>query len=383
MTKKFFISLGLLCGLALLTLDAGRLPEFSWDTVPRYMHVRKATAYTSEEIEYLSTFPLITFEKSNGNKTFGSTEVGTIKAAAAVKALNPQAKILYYRNIIVHYGGYAANEQLDSVPSPFLVNAAGSDKLVRDRVPAYDLSQAAVQSWWLDHAKQMCDSPVIDGIFIDGNIKALEDGYLRRDVGEEKKAAVKAGYHKMMAELPRKIGADKLTLANIIRARFDDSGLEALEYFDGSYLEGFEHAVKGLSREDYIAKGIAAMQTAARSGKIIAFTIGMGRAQESEMGIDESRAAIDGIASIRKRLTYTLALFLICAEKYSYFMPTDGYGVDNGQSKLWMQEIPEFSRPLGKPLGPARSKGYIYIREFEHARVWVDIENERAAIVWE
>lgn len=370
------------CGVGLQALYADKLPEFSWDTVPRYMHVRKATDYTPDEIKYLASFPLITFEKSNGHVSSGNTEAGTLKAAAAVKALYPRAKILYYRNIIVHYGGYAANAQLDSITNPFLVNAEGSDKLVRGKVEAYDLTQPALQRWWIEHVKQVCASPVIDGVFIDGNIKALEDGYLRRDVGKEKKAAVKAAYHKMMAALPDAIGRDKLIVSNIIRARLDDSGLEALEYFDGSYLEGFEDPVKGITREDYMAKGIAAMQAAARSGKIIAFTMGMGEAQESEMGIDESRAAIHDLASIQDRFTYALALYLVCAEKYSYFMATDGYGVDRGQSKLWMQEIPEYSRPLGKPLGPARNKGYLYIRQFEHVQVWLDIENERAELIW-
>lgn len=316
------------------SLYGGRMPEFSWDTVPRYMHVRKATAYTPEEIEYLASFPLITFEKSNGHKSSGSVETGTVVAAEAVKALNPKAKILYYRNIIVHYGGYAANEQLEAIEQPFLVNAAGEGKLVRDTVEAYDLSQPAVQDWWMLHAQQACAASAIDGLFIDGNIKVLEDGYLRRDIGEAKKAAVKAGYHKMMAELSSTVGRDHLLLSNIIRARLDDSGLGALEYFDGSYLEGFEHAVKGISREDYMAKGIAAVQTAARSGKIIAFTMGMGEEQESEMGIDETRGEVSDFASIQDRFTYALALFLICAEEYSYFMATDGYGVDNGRSKL-------------------------------------------------
>jgi hypothetical protein len=32
---------------------------------------------------------------------------------------------------------------------------------------------------------------------------------------------------------------EKLIVANIIRARFDDSGLQFLNYFDGFYLEGF------------------------------------------------------------------------------------------------------------------------------------------------
>ncbi|MGZ0708882.1 putative glycoside hydrolase [Coraliomargarita sp. W4R53] len=360
-----------------------RLPEFSWDTVPRYMHVRKATAFTPEEIEYLATFPLITFEKSTGNKDSAGTEAGTVKAATAVKDINPRAKILYYRNIIVHYGGYVANEQLEAIPNVFLANAKGDEDLVRGKVQAYDLSNPAVASWWMNHAKQACASPVIDGIFVDGNIKVLEDGYLRRDIGAEKKAAVKAAYYEMMEALPNEIGRNKLIVSNIIRARLDDSGLEALEYFDGSYLEGFEQAVGKVSREDYVAKGIAAIQTAARSGKIIALTMGMGEAQESEMGIDETRATIDDIASIQDRFTYALAIFLICAEEHSYFMASDGYSANRGGSKLWMQDFPEYSRPLGRPLGPAQNRGYLYIRQFEHVRVWLDIENQRAELVWQ
>lgn len=382
MMKKLFLPLGLLCGFALQALDADRMPEFSWDTVPRYMHVRKATAFTPEEIQYLATFPLITFEKSTGHKDSAGTEAGTIKAATAVKALNPRVKILYYRNIIVHYGGYVANEQLEAIPNAFLANDEGGEDLVRGKVRAYDLSNPEVESWWMNHARQACASPAIDGLFIDGNIKVIADGYLRRDIGAEKKAAVQSAYHRMMRALPDLIGRDSLILSNIIRARLDNSGLTELEYFDGSYLEGFEHPVGGISREDYVAKGIAAMQTAARSGKIIAFTMGMGEELESEMGIDETRAAIDDIASIQDRLTYALAIFLICAEEYSYFMASDGYSVNPGGSKLWLQDIPEYSRPLGKPLGPARNKGYLYIRQFEHVQVWLDIENKRAELVW-
>ena len=51
------------------------------------MHVRKMTAFTPEEVEYLATFPLITFEKTTGMKDFGSTEKGTYMAAKAVKEI--------------------------------------------------------------------------------------------------------------------------------------------------------------------------------------------------------------------------------------------------------------------------------------------------------
>ena len=40
-----------------------KLPAFSWERVPRYMHIRKDTAFTADEIRYLASFPLVTFEK--------------------------------------------------------------------------------------------------------------------------------------------------------------------------------------------------------------------------------------------------------------------------------------------------------------------------------
>ncbi len=348
------------------------------------MHVRKSTAFTKEEIQYLASFPLITFEKTTGIKDSGSTEKGTLKAAEAVKQINPRTKILYYRNILVHYPVYDADAALKSIRKAFLVDQKGNTRLVRGTVQAYDLSNRAVQSWWLDNAEKMCSSEYIDGLFVDGNIKVLEPGYLTGAVGAAKQADVERAYHEVMRKLPETIGTGKLVLANIIRARFPKSGLEYINCFDGSYIEGFEHAVGGLSREDYMAKGIAAVQTAAREGRIIAFTIGMGKDKdEAGLGTDEVRDQASSWDAVRQRFVYSLALYLICAEKYSYFMASDGYGVDSGNNLFWMKSIPEYSFPLGEPKGPAVKRGCTYTREFEHARVFLDIEKETAGIAWE
>ncbi|MDB4265149.1 putative glycoside hydrolase family 15 protein [bacterium] len=357
------------------------MPAFSWDTIPRYMHLRKVTAFTSQELAHLATFPLITFEKTTGLKDFGSTERGTEVAAQAVKQLNADTKILYYRNIIVHYSGYEADQQLSQIENPFLADLSGNTKLVRDRVPAYDLSNEKVQAWWLKNARTVCSSKHIDGLFVDGNIKALEKGYLRRQIGAEKKDAVTAAYHGMMSELRKTLGADALILANIIRARFDDAGLKSLNYFDGSYIEGFEHAVKGMKRKDYVARGIDAVQKAARSGKIIAFTIGSKDYADTDMDTELPKAQKKRISS-QDRFTYALALFLISAEKHSYFMFTDSFGVDGKNNKAWMSLRPEFSKPLGPPKAPATKNGYHYKRSFQNAEVELDVENETATINW-
>jgi hypothetical protein len=355
-------------------------PAFSWDRVPRYMHIRKDTAFTDEEIRYLATFPLVTFEKSTGNKDSGSTEAGTLKAARAVKAINPATKILYYRNVIVHYGGYAANTALAEIPDAFLKGKTGSAKLVRNRVQAYDLTSKTVRDWWLSNAKQVCDDPAIDGLFLDGVVKILEPAFLRNEIGAEKKAAELAGYETLMAAARQQLGPKKLMVANVLRARFPDSGLGALRAFDGSYIEGFEGEV-GMSKKDYVAKGIAAIQTAAQQGSIIAFTCGLGGNLQDADEASRSEAEAQPSGRTGDRSTYMLAMFLICAERFSYFDLKDGY--DAKQSKLWLTRAAEYDRPLGAPKGPAVRSGYTYTREFAHASVRLDIEKQTGSIKWQ
>jgi len=211
-------------------------PEFSWDRIPLYMHIRKAKSYTEDEIKFMAKFPLLTFEKSNGHKDHGTIEKGTLLSARAVKKINPDTTILYYRNVIVHYGGYRANAKLEKISAPFLRDQSGNGKLVRSQVEAYDLSSPELRQWWVDTCSDMTSDPSIDGVFLDGNIKALEPKYLASKIGTEKKEAVTAGYHQMMTDTRKAIGKDKLMLANILRARFPDAGNEYMGYFDGSYL---------------------------------------------------------------------------------------------------------------------------------------------------
>lgn len=367
-------------------IGSDKLPAFSWDRVPQYMHIRKAQKFTDAEIKYLASFPLLTFEKTTGHKAFQTTEDGTLAAAKAVKELNPLAKILYYRNVIVHYGTYKANAEIERMPNAFLVGRKGKTKLVRNVCEAYDLSNPQVREWWVGHAKQICADPAIDGLFFDGNIKVLSPGYLTRDIGQEKKAAQLAGYETMMVEARKALGPDKIMLANVLRVgQSKDDGLEAIKRFDGSYIEGFELAASPEQKKDNVAKGIVAFQKAARDGFIVAFTAGLSELNEEEgdlnpQSTDEIRKGLSEKDNHTKRFEYLLALFLICAEKHSYFLAHDGYGAE--QSEVWMKRPPELERPLGEPKGPAVQSGYIYTREFAHAKVRLDIQNEVGAITW-
>ncbi|MCP4312469.1 MAG: hypothetical protein GY790_14490 [Bacteroidetes bacterium] len=359
-------------------------PDFSWDHVPLYMHMRKAIAFTQEELSYLAEFPIITLEKTTGSATYGSTEKGSLEAAKAIKEYNPHAKVLYYRNIMVHYQGYDVNSSLEKVADPLLSDASGETNIVHSgKRGAYDLTKPRLQEWWLDHCETMAGYDQIDGIFIDGNIKALEPVFLGKEIGEEKKSAVAEAYGQMMKELDDRVGENKLLIANLIRARLPNSGLDYMSNFDGSYLEGFEIPANGFTRLEYVARGIDATQEAARDGKVICMSMGLGRARKTGSGIDDTRMDAGENSQIQDRLTYSLAIFLICAEKYSYFLAHDGYSVNSDDSSVWLKTFPEYSKPLGPPQGPAIRDGAVYTRKYEHTSVWLDIEHEKAKITWD
>ncbi|WP_225035235.1 putative glycoside hydrolase [Winogradskyella sp. SM1960] len=362
-----------------------KLPEFSWDKMPLYMHLRKSEAFTKKELTYLSKFPLITFEKTTGSKAYGSTEKGTIKAAKAVKKINPETKILYYKNVIVNWGGYAEDKAfLNEHPEALLVNTKGQKALMPNRRTGFfDISEDYVRAYWLNHVKKVTKSPYIDGVFLDANIKVLVPMFFNNRVGEAKRDAIKTGYLSMMGDLEAQIGKDNLLIANILRVRpeFKDSGRDYLKFFDGSYIEGFEHENFGMTYEDYLAKGIEAVQKSAREGKVIAMSLGIGKALENaEAGIDDARKKVTLNENLTKRLDYLLAIFLVCAEKHSYVYPHDGYDIK--KSAVWLKTFPQYEKKLGAPKGKAKREGYIYTRSFEHLDVWLDIEHQTAQLHW-
>jgi hypothetical protein len=367
------------------SVTGSNLPEFSWDTMPLYMHLRKDTKFTKEELNYLAKFPLITFEKTTGNKTYGFTEAGTLKAAEAVKKINPKTKILYYKNVVINWPTYKEDEDfLKKHPEALLVDAKGKKALMPNkRIGFFDLSQETVRSYWLDHVTKMANNPAIDGLFMDANIKVLVPGFFNSRVGTEKQKALETGYLSMMEELDKQLGKDNLLIANILRVRpeLNDAGRDYLKFFDGSYIEGFDHENFGMTYEDYLAEGIAAVQQSARAGNVIAMTLGMGKASETAaVGIDDVRQKMNANADFTKRLDYILGVFLICAEKHSYIYPHDGYGIN--KSAVWLKTFPQYEKKLGTPKGYAKKEGYIYTRSFEHLDVVVDIKNKTATLNW-
>ena len=375
-----------------LEKTVGRMPEFSWDTMPLYMHVWKKNSYTKDELNYLAKYPLITIEKAQGSRE-GTIQQGTLKAAREIKEINPNTKILYYKNIVIDWES-GASKALKEIPNGYLQKSNGDYPVVNQNSKAkfFDISKDEVHQWWLSDAKAMLDDPSIDGLFIDANIKVLIESYFAKGqgLGTSKAKDLIAGYHKLLTTINNEFRQDNLIIANIIRARFENAGLEYMQYFDGSYFENFELNVNGVSKPDYLVKGLEAGQKAAQDGKILAFTAGLGdslKKDSSGIGLDEARHKIGSIEQVQERVEYLTAIFLTMAEEHSYFYPHDGLGVStdkNGKyrNKTWMHTFPIFNNRLGAPKGLAKRDGYIFTREFEYCSVYLNVETEEATLKW-
>lgn len=369
-----------------------KFPEFSWDTMPLYMFVRKNEAFNNKEIEYLSKFPLITFPMSTGHHNYGSTEEGILQAAKSIKLLNPKTKILYYKNAIINWPTYKEDELfLEKNPEALLLDSLGNKALMpNNQTGFFDISKAYIRDYWLQHVSHMVQNPAIDGLFIDANLKALLPVFLKnRNVGKNKQEQISQGYLSMMKDLSDNLKENHLLIANIIRVRpeFEDNGRAYLRFFDGSYIEGFEHENFGMSYADYLAEGIASVQKSAREGNVIAMTLGIGEAaKNAETGFDDQRKEAILNDEFAKRLDYLLAIFLVCAEKYSYVYPHDGYSANErkgiNDSAVWLKTFPQYQHKLGAPKGYAQKNGYVYTRSFEHLDIVLDIENKTAELHW-
>jgi len=362
--------------------DPNAYPKFSWDTVPLYAHIGKKLSFTDEEIEYLAKFPIITLEKRTGALTYGSTEKGIPAEAKRIKKINPDAKVLFYWNVFLDYELYEAQKMFEQHDEWALKKPDGNNLFVRQIVKTYDFRVPQMRDWWTNVCKNAVDTGVIDGIFIDANLKVYMYDNIRTILGDKAHDDLIAAYKRLLVETRCKIGPDKIMLANIIRAAFPDSGLSDLEYHSGSYIEGFARPwpPKSISYEKYLEKGIAAVQSAARNGYIITMTLGPEVEYVNQDDIEFNKLSREKQEEfLASRLEYALATFLICAEKYSYFHYASGLRAEDA---IWMNWYPEYDKPLGEPLGAAKKNGFVYTRKFKNADVRLDIKNKKAKIKW-
>ncbi len=354
-------------------------PAFSWATVPQWLIVRKATAFTREEIQLIASAPLVVFEKETGHSDAGFVEDGVLSAARAVKAGNPTTITLFYWNAVINYGNYRANQIFDRNRASWALQKNGKTFLLKNRYPIYNHLDHSFQDWWIATAKGVLSDPAIDGVMIDAICKtdAADDGGKALYPSEEYGRA----YVEAATRLKSEVGS-KLLIGNAIRASKPQSNLDHLSYLDGSYVERWAVPVGNQSFEDYVAEGMAAMSRALAKGKIILFN-----SSPEVFGSDQLPAQAtypEREMWMKQHISFALAVFLMIAEEGAYFHWGTGPNVLTGRNAdVWRNDIySDLSRPLGRPLGSAVRRGSVFSRSFEHLDVSVDLKTRQATFGW-
>ena len=354
-----------------------RFPPFCWDTVPRALAVHKPTPWVDEDYARIARHDFLQIAVTEKD----------LALAAEVKKFNSRITILGYKNLVLHVQGMA-DPLFHNHPDWFLytqgkpeVNGRG-----RNSRPLYDLRKPEIREYWIRDVSRILDIPILDGIFFDAYAKAVNYLPVQRATGQDPQTDYIAGYHAMMEEhLKRSGNTRKIRIGNYLRADKNETAIpEVMKYLDGSYLEGFDHfpaLPPGIhSYEEYLAAGMQAVQQVAQAGKIIVLHLSAQNDKDIKLaadGIEEAGAS----PGVYHNFEYKLAIFLICAERHSYFQ----YQADPrvaGDAQSWAPDFPEFRKPLGAPKGPAVKQGFTYTREFEHASVWLDLTKRQGRITW-
>ncbi len=345
---------------------------FRWDRVPVNIHFGKRIGdVTNEEIEFIAGHSeFVTLEKSHGIDPYGSTERGIAATAAQLKKRNARVKVLFYFNTFVNWPGYDAFKTYRSEWT--LRGLDGQIVNHPSGTPRPDPSNVYFREWWSEIVVNAVRDGHLDGLFADALPQSRAPS-LAKIVGSEKQTAIVDGVREMLSLTKRKLGADKIILANGIRA---GQYLDVLDWdgIDGVMIEHFD-AYNSKMPEDLKAD-LDSMGIAAKKGKFVVLKGWPAFTEEEKAQANRSHSEQLQIA--RERITFPLACFLIGAQQGSHFCYAWGYREADGG----LDAYPELERPLGPPKNEATWTGLTATRDYAYASVWIDLQTKQARIDW-
>jgi hypothetical protein len=357
------------------------LPDFSWETTPMYYHFGDIDrVLESDEVNNIAAkTDFICIEKSHGYRQLGDQVLGTKHEVEAFHKVKPETKVLFYYNSYVAWPfprfnkeltpeGIAKNKEL----AKFLFINPKTGKLrEKTRGPAFsyyfDCLNPDFRKWWVASAAEGVKISGADGIFIDRMNVAPNSDY-----PEDKLTEIAIAKGKMMANLKKEIGPDKILIGN--------NGANTKEVFPSCDGFMFEHYNASVMTKESLLKDWGDMLRIAKAGKMSIYRFGAKGKGKRDITIGAT--GVSGIEQKSKdQLEFYHACFLIGAQPQSYFQWNWGWNLADGN----LVDYPELVKPLGNPKGAftrVNPEGWIFTREFEYASVWLDTEARKAKITW-
>jgi hypothetical protein len=357
-------------------------PAFSWDTVPVYIHFGKSSGPLSdEELRFVAeTSNFVCFEKGHGIGRLGSTEAGTAHDALRLKELNPDVKVLFYWNSFLNYRLYDACDEFAEHTEWIFRDDQGEPIYKSRTLEQYDLLDPQFRQWWASIAGRAVREYHCNGIFMDAMIQPRNPNWMRRGWGVGNEGLVLEAQIDQMRRAKESMGDDSILLYNGLRSSdrtAEMRGDEYLPYADGATVEHF--GAFHCRSPEAIVRDMKAIEQAGQAGKIVVVK-GWPDPDFNWTNTELMRRPPKQlIEEAREKIDFSLACFLIAAQRDSYFCYSWGYREQHGS----LVDYPELQRPLGEPLGDAVRDGWTFTRSFEHLDVSVDINERTVRLDWE
>ena len=364
-------------------------PPFSWDTVPLFVETCNLNgSFSDADIEYLARFPMITVEKGMGvNTHVGYAEDRMYAAATRLRKAAPESYIVFYYNLVLDWTFFHASTIFAEHPKWSLkdddgnVIYIGGDRHFPDhkKIAVFDHAQPAVQEFWASVCVNQTlrgGGTVYDGCYAD---RSCGENFTRMGFkfSPARQAAWDNGLRTTQVKTQARLSAQKhphgaKSLVSNCGCKAHQSGsarpnclpCPAAPDTHIVFVENFLKSCVDLKAKKSNASScrddVATVAAHLAAGKIVQ--------------VHAYRTSMPNASDI----TLPLAAFLLAAEEGAYFGFSNSWTFANDWSIWW----PEYSKPLGPPVGPMHDDGTWMRRDFAHAKVALNPGTLEASIEW-
>ena len=329
-------------------------PLFNWDTVPLFMHAANASGPLNDSAaRWMARYPLVTIEKvqaSAAQPAHKQQEKKIVAALEKVKSLNSSTRTLFYLNTIINFPQYDLSDKFLAQPELLLHDASGKLAMVKlggGEHTIFDLSLLPARRLWLSTIDEvMSSSKSVDGVFADRGRATAEFDLRSVNLTAAKRSIWNEGHVMLIQQLMMLVQQHRPQTGIVIPNGANIDGV------NGRMFENFQ---VNDSRSVPPNNDILALQAEAQEGRI------------AEVHRDNCAAGSGAQAPLA--FNESLAAYLVGAVSHSYYGCTEGWTLQTG----WMEWRPEYSKPLGQPIGEAEKVNGTWTRRFSKGtRVWLN-----------
>jgi hypothetical protein len=332
-------------------------PRFSWETLPTFVHCSNASGPLNDEIIALmasSGFAVIEkYQALEADPPYTGGEEKVIAAARAVRAVNPNATLIFYFAVDYARTWYDLGRFFVAHPSLEVHNADGSLARVAsndfgdNNWTVFDYAQDGARSAWVQRIADVVftadqnGNNLFDGCFVDGYRPGNWADQLIPSASDDEKIAWAAGANLTGFLLRDALGANSsIRIINPGQTIYEWGGgynAASIEFLDGS------------------ETSVSFLRQLAASGTFVEAHTYAG----SDVG----------------KFNISLAAFLVGAGENAYF----GAGSEWSACDDWLIPHAEYAKPLGAPDGDAQQNGTVYTRTFGSGKVSVTLDTAKQA----